>query len=194
MNRMGSTCCRRSIRSCARCGCRRTTSSRRRSPRGALLRLRLPALDDVAYEALARSLRDGVTAAGLRLVVDRDEAMARRIGAAGIHYAQARLQTAPARTGTDDGLLRLASCHDADSIAQAGQLGFDGVVLGPVQQTASHPGATTLGWDGLAALAGPARLPVYAIGGLGPQDKRAAFEHYAQGVAGISAYWSRSGS
>jgi 8-oxo-dGTP diphosphatase len=32
-------------------------------------------------------------------------------------------------------------------------------------------------------------LPVYAIGGVGPQDLSRCVSAWAQGVAGISAYW-----
>jgi len=167
-------------------------------PRGALLRLRLPSLDDAAYETLAASLRRSIAAAGLRLVLDRDEPMARRVGAAGLHYSQARLATVPpSRDGAESSsprLLRFASCHDVESLREAERVGLDGVVLGSVAPTATHPGGAILGWKGFAALAAQSNLPAYAIGGVTPSDKARAFFGYAQGVAGISAYWSRSGS
>lgn len=168
-----------------------------RLPRGALLRLRLPALDDTAYEATARSLVRDVQAAGLRLVLDRDEPMALRIGAAGLHRTQSQLMrrgTSAARFASSGTLLQFASCHDAEALLRAEQLGFDGVLIGSVKPTGTHPDGVPLGWDGFAALAEQTSLPVYAIGGLSPADKPEAFARYAQGVAGISAYWSRSGS
>lgn len=169
-----------------------------RLPRGALLRLRLPLLHDAAYEALAASLRESVAAAGLRLVLDRDEAMARRVGATGLHYSQTRLATAPppgdSAEPASERLLRFASCHDVESLRHVERVGIDGVVLGSVSPTATHPGGATLGWDGFAALAAQSNLPAYAIGGVTPLDKPRAFAGYAQGVAGISAYWSLSGS
>jgi 8-oxo-dGTP diphosphatase len=165
-------------------------------PHRALLRLRLPGLDAAAYEALAASLRESVAAAGLRLVLDRDEAMARRVGAAGLHYSQARLASAPSSRDSAESapLLRFASCHDVASLRHAERVGIDGVVLGSVSPTATHPGGAILGWEGFAALAAQSNLPAYAIGGVTPADKARAFASYAQGVAGISAYWSRSGS
>ena len=69
-------------------------------------------------------------------------------------------------------------------------IGADLLVAGSVHLTASHPQGEVLGWDGFKALADRANLPVYAIGGVGPGHIREAFAHYAQGVAGISAYWA----
>ena len=51
------------------------------------------------------------------------------------------------------------------------------------------PGAATLGWSGFAGLAAGTTLPLYAIGGLGPDDLAAAREAGAVGVAGIRAFW-----
>jgi len=61
--------------------------------------------------------------------------------------------------------------------------------LSPVAATASHPDAESLGWEGFAELVLPISLPVYALGGLGTQDLPRAFEHGAQGIAGIREFW-----
>ena len=64
----------------------------------------------------------------------------------------------------------------------------------PAQVTASgaatHPGAPTLGWDGFGHIRRDAPLPVFAIGGVGPGQWNKARAANAQGLAGISAYWS----
>lgn len=163
-------------------------------PSGALLRLRLPARSDQSYAALAGRVIADARALGLRVTLDRGEALARELGAAGWHQRQAELMACAERSPRPPGWLRLASCHDRASLEQARMLGCDAAVLGAVQATSTHPGATALGWRGFATLAGNANLPVYAIGGIGPRDRDRAFAHHAQGVAGISAYWSRSES
>ncbi len=161
-------------------------------PRGALLRIRLPSLSDEAYEHVVLEVLPEARKIGLSLIVDRGEDMAARIGADGVHFDQNTLMgTAPA---DQNDLLRLASCHDSDSLAHAKQIKFDAAVLGNVRPTASHPERSAMGWNRFSELAGKANLPVYAIGGLGPEDQDEAFAHNAQGVAGISAYWSKSGS
>ena len=81
-----------------------------------------------------------------------------------------------------------ASCHDAAEIARAVALDCDFVVVGPVLPTASHPGAPVLGWQGLASLCRACPLPVFALGGVGPDDLGVARRHGAFGVAGIRAF------
>lgn len=149
-----------------------------------MLRLRLPAADDAAYRAVAGALAD----AGERLLLDRDPDDVERFAAAGFHATAARLRLLPTRP-VGAGRWFGASCHDAADLARARELGADYAVLGPVRATRTHPGAGTLGWEGFAALATGAGLPVYAIGGVGPGDLAAAWRHGAQGVAGISAFW-----
>ena len=68
-------------------------------------------------------------------------------------------------------------------------LGCDFAVLGPVQATASHPGAEGMGWTRFAALREGVSLPIYAIGGLGPDDLVRARQHGGQGIAAIRALW-----
>ena len=150
-----------------------------------LLRLRLPGASDAAYRAAAKRLCDD----GVKPILDRDPADVARLGAAGFHATEACLRALTARPVAGDRWFG-ASCHDAAGLARARALGADYAVLGPVQATGTHPHADTLGWDGFAALARDAGLPVYAIGGLSPQDLPRAWAAGAQGVAGISAYWS----
>ena len=100
----------------------------------------------------------------------------RRPGAAGAARASPRLMVG-------------ASCHDAGDLARARAAGCDFAVLGPVQETASHPGAAVLGWRGFERLARGAGLPVFAIGGLGDDDISAAASRGGQGTAAIRAFW-----
>lgn len=163
-----------------------------RLPRGGLLRLRLPALDDAAYARLARRLAVAGVPFGLRLILDRAPDLVTRCGAQGWHASAAtlrRLDVLPALGG-----LALASCHSSDELKRARALGFDAAVLGPVLATASHPGQAGLGWARFGAWVAEANLPVFAIGGVGPALQGEAFARYAQGTAGISAYWSRTSS
>lgn len=149
-----------------------------------MLRLRLPDASDAAYRATARAL----CGEGLRPLLDRDPAEVLEFGAGGFHATSRRLAMLDRRP-VPDPLWFGASVHDAAHLARARELGADYAVLGPVLPTPSHPGAPTLGWEGFAKLAAGAGLPVYAIGGLGPEQLPQAWDAGAQGVAGISAYW-----
>jgi len=86
-----------------------------------------------------------------------------------------------------------ASCHDASELAQAARIGCDFAVLSPVAVTASHPERPSLGWARFAALVDGAALPVFAPGGMQPQQARTAREHGGQGVAVLRGLWSRAG-
>jgi 8-oxo-dGTP diphosphatase len=85
-----------------------------------------------------------------------------------------------------------ASCHNAEELALAQQMGVDFVTLSPVQPTQTHPDAQPLGWDQARGLIEGFNQPVFLLGGLGPQDQAKAWEIGAQGVAGIRAFWPSS--
>lgn len=160
-----------------------------------LVQLRAHELDDDAYAGLARAVAERCRASGVRLLLSRDPDQAAAlldagIGAAGLHLSARRLLALDARPGPTDWLIG-ASCHDAGELAHAGALGLDYALLSPLRPTASHPGAPGLGWPGFAALVADANLPVYALGGLGPDDLDEAFAHGAQGIAAIGAWWLR---
>jgi 8-oxo-dGTP diphosphatase len=148
-----------------------------------LLRLRLPALGDAQYREQARALGPGA------LILDRDPDHVRALGAAGFHATGECLRALRERPVPAERWFG-ASCHDAAGLERAAKLGADYAVLGPVKATRTHPGAVPLGWQGFGRLAVGAGLPVYAVGGVGPDDLEQAWRHGAQGVAGISAFWA----
>jgi len=157
-------------------------------------------------ERLEARLKDG-----LRLVQVRDKgnwertqliyvarSMARQYGARvlvnggpaadGIHFSAEQLMKLRSRP-PEDGLMA-ASCHTLQELGHAMAIGLDFAVLGPVQASATHPGATLLGWDGFRRIAAGASIPVYAIGGLTPQDMDPARAAGAHGLAMIRGAWS----
>lgn len=87
-----------------------------------------------------------------------------------------------------DGWLAV-SCHDAQELQMAAEIGADFVTLSPVLPTQSHPGAPHLGWRRAAELIELATMPVYLLGGLDANDLDQAQAIGAQGVAGISGLW-----
>ena len=82
-----------------------------------------------------------------------------------------------------------ASCHNAQELALAEQMGVDFVTLSPVLPTHTHPDAQPLGWEQAQQLIAGFSKPVFLLGGLGPDDRQQAWEIGAQGVAGIRAFW-----
>ena len=84
-----------------------------------------------------------------------------------------------------DGALVGVSAHDNAEVLHARDLDADFAVLGPVLDTASHPGAPTLGWEGFEAGIRDAGLPVFALGGQSAATLSQALRHGGHGIAGI---------
>lgn len=152
-----------------------------------LLRLRAPRLSDPRYEALASRLQAQAKAQGGVLMLDRGVALARRVGAAGLHWPASRLDGPGIRPVPTDQWLAV-SCHDRTELEAAQAAGADFATLSPVRPTASHPDAAPIGWPAFARACSGLALPVYALGGLGLGDVSTAHAHGAQGVAGIRAF------
>ncbi|MBI4740544.1 MAG: Nudix family hydrolase [Betaproteobacteria bacterium] len=115
-----------------------------------------------------------------RLLINDDEALARSVGAHGVHLSSLRL----AQIGRRPGFAWVAaSCHTSADLARAAELGLDFAVLGPVLPTLTHPGSAGIGWEAFARLIEISPLPVYALGGLRQEMLETAREHGAQGIA-----------
>lgn len=117
---------------------------------------------------------------GARVLVNGDVDLAVRIGADGVHLTAAQLAACSTRP---DLALVAASTHAREEIELAARLNLDFVVLGAVKPTATHPGHAPLGWHRFGELVNATPLPVFALGGLTPDDLQVAIEHGAQGVA-----------
>ncbi len=85
-----------------------------------------------------------------------------------------------------------ASCHNQQELQLAQQLGVDFVTLSPFAVTSSHPEQSPLGERHFAELVKAAKIPVYALGGVGEPDLNRIIDLGAQGVAGISGFWPAS--
>ncbi len=122
---------------------------------------------------------------GTVIVNDRvDLAVAGR--AAGVHLPSSGLPVSVTRAITGPALLIGRSAHTAGEALAADAEGADYVFLGPIWETASHPGSPGIGVSAIER-SRPAR--VIAIGGVTPDRVRACLEAGAWGVAAISALW-----
>lgn len=116
------------------------------------------------------------------VLINGNAELAREIGADGVHFTSSQLMAMSSRPDPAYGLCG-ASCHNAEELFAAEQLGFDFAVLGPVQSTLSHAELSPLGWRRFAALIRGYSLPVYALGGLRSEDLPIAREMGAHGIA-----------
>jgi len=130
---------------------------------------------------LAEELRKATAEAGqLFFIGGGDVSLAREVGADGVHLP------AGFPPLVDPNLIIGASCHTADELAAAVAMNVDFVTLSPVRGVPMK--RPPMGWWGFAPLAATCSLPVFALGGLGPEDLDEAVRWGAWGVAGIRAY------
>ncbi|MFN4324698.1 MAG: Nudix family hydrolase [Azonexus sp.] len=123
---------------------------------------------------------------GAQVVINDDADIARRVGADGLHLSASGLARQSARP---DFAWVGASCHTAEEIRRAGEIGLDYALLGPVLPTPTHPQATGLGWPAFGRLVAGNTLPVFALGGMQPAMLDEAQAHGAHGIA-LMRGWS----
>ena len=151
-----------------------------------LVQIREPGLASAERETFAQAVADRCRQAGALVLVNDDSALARRIGADGLHLPASRLAELDVRPAFE---WVGASCHTRAELERAAALGLDYALLGAVKTTPSHPERTALGWKAFAEMAGRLPMPVFALGGLGADDLCDAKAAGAHGIAAIRAVW-----
>ncbi len=153
-----------------------------------LVQLRAKWLTRAELIGLARESLPLCRAYGAKLLLNAPPELVADVGADGVHLSSTRLMQCQQRPLGDDAWVG-ASVHDELELDQAHAIGVDFVVIAPVLATTSHPGAATLGWNGFQHLARHARVPAFALGGVGLAALDTAFANGGQGIAAISALW-----
>ena len=151
------------------------------------VQLRAHASDPQRWRTLAANAAEICRAAGAQALINGEIELARELGI-GLHLRAAQLMACGQRPLPAAEPV-FASCHNLEELVHAERIGCDAVVLGPVFETASHPGRSGIGWDRFALMRERVSLPIYAIGGLRDTDIVEARAHGAQGVAAIRGLW-----
>jgi len=151
-----------------------------------LIQVREKNLARQATEEFARRVVVLARDHGAKVLVNSDVALAREIGADGVHLTAEQLRAAAARPESP---WCGASCHSGEELRLAEALGVDFAVLGPVRATPSHPHAVPLGWERFSGIAKGAAVPVYALGGIVPRDLEQALSCGAHGIAMVRGAW-----
>ena len=120
------------------------------------------------------------------MLVNGDIALAREVGADGVHLSARQVALASKQP---DAFLVGASAHSASELRAAERVGADFAVLGPVRRTPSHPDHLPIGWDGFREAVRDSAIPVYALGGMDRSDMDAAWTCGAHGIAMVRAAW-----
>ena len=120
------------------------------------------------------------------LILNADIELAQEVGADGVQLTGIQLAEMRERPAVE---WCAASCHNADELRRAEELGCDFALLSPVLPTQSHPGAPHLGWEGFAERVAGTAIPVYALGGLTATDLLLAQQYGAHGIALLRQAW-----
>ena len=124
---------------------------------------------------------------GLLLLAGADPALARAIGADGVHLPERLAGMAGRVRRRRPGLVVTAAAHDARAIRRAFAAGADAVVVSPVFESRSPSAGRPLGPVRFAALVRTAKGPVYALGGIDAATARRLLGSGAVGVAAVEA-------
>lgn len=165
-----------------------------RTPRPWEAAARLPVGAGVVFRAFGAAdarevglrLREGVRARRGVLLVGRDPELAEAIGADGVHLPEAALDQAAAIAAARPDWRLTGAAHGGEALTRAGAL--DAVVVSPVFPAGGASAARpALGPSAFSALVKAAPVPVYALGGIGPDNARSLIGSGACGLAGVGA-------
>lgn len=151
-----------------------------------MIQWRAHSLNDKDYKQLAKRAMQLCDIKGVRLFLNTRLDLAIELNARAVHLSAHNLTITCEQV--PDSIQLAASCHTAQELEKAQELGALFAQLSPVCETASHPAEKPLGWGVFETLAGSSTIPVFALGGVGPDDIETALLNGAQGVSGIRAF------
>ena len=160
----------------------------------AAFQFRVKGVDQHEAARLAEPLQAICADRDVAFIVNDDMALAKRIGADGVHLGQGDGDPREARALLGAGAQIGVTCHDSRHLAmEAGDAGADYVAFGaffPTQtkETRHRPDPALLSW--WAALF---ELPSVAIGGITPANGRVLVEAGADFLASCSGVWAHPG-
>ena len=134
--------------------------------------IREKSLTSARLLALAARLRQMTSTYKARLIIHSQADIAAAVGADGVHLSSAEMTSVAAvRQWLREPEMSVSvSCHNADELALAYEMGADYAMLSPLFPTHSHPGAAHLGLEVFDELVSNAKLPIIALGGIRPEN------------------------
>jgi thiamine-phosphate pyrophosphorylase len=158
----------------------------RRLPPGSAIVFRAFGAADA--EAQGRRLLAIARARRLALLVGADWALARRLGADGVHLPERLAHRARRLKAAHPGWVVTAAAHSAAAARRGLRLGADAVVVSTVFASRSPSAGRPMGPLRLAGLVRLARGPVYALGGVDNKKARLLKDTGLVGLAAVDAF------
>jgi thiamine-phosphate pyrophosphorylase len=167
-----------------------------RTPDVAALATRLPPGAALVYRAfgaaeaelVARRLVKLVEAAGGKLLIGADAALAVRVGAHGVHLPERAAGQAFALKRRRPDWIVTAAAHSLRAARRARAAGADAAVVSAVFASRSPSAGPPLGVLRLAGIGRVAGLPVYALGGVNETTARRLKGVPLAGLAAVEAF------
>ena len=156
----------------------------------AAFQLRLKGLDDHEVARFAEPLQRICAEHDVAFIVNDSMALAKRLGADGVHLGQSDGDPREARALLGPVAQIGRTCHDSRHLAmEAGEAGVDYVAFGAFYPTQTHttsyrPDISILGWWSTLF-----EIPCVAIGGITPANAGPLIEAGADFIAVVSAVW-----
>ena len=154
--------------------------------------LRVKDVDEHELARLAEPLQRICADADVAFIVNDSMALARRIGADGVHLGQSDGDVREARALLGPGAQIGRTCHDSRHLAmQAGEDGADYVAFGAFYETTTKPShyrpqpAILSWWSTLF------EIPCVAIGGITPENAKPLVDAGADFIAVCQAVWGK---
>ncbi len=137
---------------------------------------------------LASSLRLRCAERGVKLLINRRVDITIASQADGVHLGRHSMSVAEARMLLGEEKIIGLSTHSASEVQAAEQTGADYALLSPVFQPLSKEATTPpLGSEGVISIVREQRIPIYALGGITPENGASCLQVGVQGLACISA-------
>ena len=146
--------------------------------------------DEQAYAKLAREIINIGQGAGCAVLLENDAALAKRLGADGVHLGQDDGDPREARDALGPNAQIGVTCHDSRHLAmEAGEAGADYVAFGAffpttTKATQHTPDPSILAWWGALF-----EIPSVAIGGITPANAAPLIAAGADFLAVSNAVW-----
>ena len=148
-----------------------------------MIQLRAKSKNEKQLKSLALQAIEKCKKKGVRLFLNSRVDIAKTLKADGVHLSGRELDKLEHPLGNE--ILLAASCHTQFELKKASDLGALFTVLSPVCYSRSHIDIEPLGWESFSEMARQTTLPVFALGGVGPENLEQAIASGAFGVSGI---------